>query len=249
MSTDERQRGHDTVSQSRGVQVPPLNEPLCPSAQPSQLHWSSLFGTSSVASCTDFLQPTESGPLLDFAGDLSFPISTEATAGENIGFCIGVSNSLRPISNAGSFHHSPGLFEQHPFDCGAQIHFDSLLNPAITDDINLYKNGAPQETGPAQTFPPRGSALDMRRGRTCPTSAPNPTNSQRKGKQTVRCNQPDCSATFGRPAEFRRHLRTKHREPETENYRCLFESCKYDYPRADKVRSHMEKVHGWGKLF
>jgi hypothetical protein len=65
--------------------------------------------------------------------------------------------------------------------------------------------------------------------------------SQRKDSR-IACNKPGCVATFGRPAEFRRHLDTKHNRRQNQGFRCVV--CKYEYPRMDKVRSHMEKMHG-----
>lgn len=59
-----------------------------------------------------------------------------------------------------------------------------------------------------------------------------------------RCTYAGCNATFGRGAEFRRHVRTVHKRHEAGGYQCLYQSCGYSYPRIDKVRSHMEKMHG-----
>lgn len=67
-------------------------------------------------------------------------------------------------------------------------------------------------------------------------------NSKRGERYT--CTQPGCHTTFGRPIYFRRHIHTKHQQLEgLGEYRCLVLSCQYRYPRADKVKSHMEKVH------
>ncbi|CAI6235040.1 unnamed protein product [Periconia digitata] len=64
----------------------------------------------------------------------------------------------------------------------------------------------------------------------------------RNARNRVPCDQPDCRATFGRPQDFRRHLRTVHSPNEAVEFRCTF--CSYTYPRLDKVQEHMEKMHG-----
>lgn len=64
-------------------------------------------------------------------------------------------------------------------------------------------------------------------------------------RKRVVCTQDDCSASFGRPIDFRRHLRTAHQQLGSgTEYHCLVSSCRYSYPRSDKVRDHMKKVHG-----
>ncbi|KAJ4353644.1 uncharacterized protein N0V89_005374 [Didymosphaeria variabile] len=59
-----------------------------------------------------------------------------------------------------------------------------------------------------------------------------------------RCDVPGCNATFGRPAEFRRHKRTVHKRLGAPEFQCMVQSCSYTYPRLDKVREHMRRVHG-----
>lgn len=92
---------------------------------------------------------------------------------------------------------------------------------------------------------------DMDASKSHPTlssGAPSGTRRPRTGKASqeggnrIQCDQPGCSATFGRGAEFRRHLSTKHRRGQTAQVRCMV--CPYEYPRLDKVRLHMEKMHG-----
>lgn len=60
-------------------------------------------------------------------------------------------------------------------------------------------------------------------------------------EQRHACNVPGCLKTFGRPAEFRRHKETVHGKKN--KFRCMVESCDYTYPRLDKVREHMRRVH------
>lgn len=70
-----------------------------------------------------------------------------------------------------------------------------------------------------------------------------PSSEHKASRRRHRCTQPGCDQTFGRPQEFRRHLIVKHNSQDAEKTpRCMF--CRYSYPRLDKVRNHMEKVHG-----
>lgn len=61
-------------------------------------------------------------------------------------------------------------------------------------------------------------------------------------RQRHACTVSRCEKTFGRPAEFRRHMKTVHKRHETPQVHCMM--CDYTYPRIDKVREHMEKMHG-----
>ncbi|KAF1968107.1 hypothetical protein BU23DRAFT_656829 [Bimuria novae-zelandiae CBS 107.79] len=47
------------------------------------------------------------------------------------------------------------------------------------------------------------------------------------------CSFTGCKKTFGRPAEFRRHMKTIHKRDETPGIQCMM--CNYTYPRIDKV--------------
>lgn len=72
-------------------------------------------------------------------------------------------------------------------------------------------------------------------------SAPQP----RTQRQTILdCDVPGCDATFKRLAEFRRHKDTIHQQGSTPRFRCMVQSCRYTYPRLDKVREHMKRMHG-----
>lgn len=134
------------------------------------------------------------------------------------------------------------------FTGGSLIHHDAVVQreaPALVLPEAAYTNSpfVPQSTSAAPSLVDAGSALTIstsqpqqRRSRTTGSRA-----GQQKGER-LNCTQPDCTATFGRGVEFRRHMRTVHQEQGS--YRCLVESCNYQYARADKVRSHMEKVHG-----
>ena len=61
------------------------------------------------------------------------------------------------------------------------------------------------------------------------------------GKERISCSVDGCMKTFGRGADFRRHMRSVHMG---ESFRCLIPSCDKSYPRPDKVQEHMRKVHG-----
>ncbi|KAF1949499.1 hypothetical protein CC80DRAFT_497397 [Byssothecium circinans] len=97
---------------------------------------------------------------------------------------------------------------------------------------------APPQGGAA--FSHEGSAL-VADGRRMRQSSKKATNRRHSKAKKITCTQPGCPVTFGRPHEFRRHFRTVHERKKSS--RCMF--CEYEYPRLDKVRFHMEKMHGF----
>lgn len=69
-----------------------------------------------------------------------------------------------------------------------------------------------------------------------------PPQGGRKEGNRIQCTRPGCTTTFGRGAELRRHLKTVHRRGQTVPFRCMV--CEHESYREDKVREHMEKMHG-----
>ncbi|KAF2684107.1 hypothetical protein K458DRAFT_487618 [Lentithecium fluviatile CBS 122367] len=114
-----------------------------------------------------------------------------------------------------------------------QVPFDT---PTVGDNNGRVELQTAMPTASLQPGPALAPLTRHRRGTRAPTGK---TASQEKGNR-IECAQDGCQKTFGRPAEFRRHLDTKHSRRGV--VRCMV--CTYEYPRMDKVRSHMEKMHG-----
>ncbi|KAF2639721.1 hypothetical protein P280DRAFT_519114 [Massarina eburnea CBS 473.64] len=115
---------------------------------------------------------------------------------------------------------------------------------------NMETNIHNESQIPVVAFPQDGTASSDRGSvlnTTGPLTRPKDESSSKVTRGNVkktRCEEPGCKATFGRPQEFRRHFRTVHERKNDSGYRCILQSCNYEYPRLDKVRSHMAKKHG-----
>ncbi|KAF4630256.1 hypothetical protein G7Y89_g7891 [Cudoniella acicularis] len=75
----------------------------------------------------------------------------------------------------------------------------------------------------------------------------------------IPCTHPTCTTTFGRPSDRVRHLESIHNN--NSGYTCLLHTCSQSCPdackneehikrplrnaRQDKMKEHLEKVHGW----
>ena len=67
---------------------------------------------------------------------------------------------------------------------------------------------------------------------------PHQVTPQEPSEDRISCPK-GCTATFGRPGEFRRHMR-KHEKP---RYKCCVLDCEKTFARADKLRDHLRQGH------
>jgi len=163
-------------------------------------------------------------------------------------------NPLDANLDVGTFQKSSTLF---PSDVEHSRTAFAVPNiPTFTDTAGCVpqfglqqdvSNGAPFQgvwdpaTLPAPASLQSESALEIQTRQPRTRRAPTGGVPQEEGNR-IACNRPGCKATFGREAEFRRHMDTKHNRGQVPGFRCIV--CTYEYPRMDKVRSHMEKMHG-----
>ncbi|KAL5377174.1 hypothetical protein DPSP01_009986 [Paraphaeosphaeria sporulosa] len=134
---------------------------------------------------------------------------------------------VQPVANA--FEVTP---HEHGYNSSAQLGYDleelEMTSPPSHASVQTLRPLAPHHPWAEAATRTIGTAAQPR--------------SQRRSVHD--CDVPGCSATFRRPAEFRRHKRTVHMRHEAQEFECIVKSCNYTYPRLDKVREHMKRMHG-----
>jgi hypothetical protein len=141
--------------------------------------------------------------------------------------------SLSAMPIGGTFIGQPSGYQ--PLE---PIYEQQVQFPTQVDDIimALPSNQPLEPTPPANYSSMVGSQVVAQQDAT-------PEGSQ-SSRPRVSCTQPGCDKTFGRPQDFRRHLKTKHAPQDASCYQCMVCGCDYSYPRIDKVREHMQNMHG-----
>jgi hypothetical protein len=126
-----------------------------------------------------------------------------------------------------------------------QYGFQGGLEQMSPNDLSVLGSLGPADMSASALH--NTSSASGRQTRRSSTSSKRRTSAARvprAERDRITCDQPGCDVTFGRGAEFMRHMITVHHSEHTAYYRCMHMDCDYKYPRMDKVRSHMEKMHG-----
>lgn len=159
---------------------------------------------------------------------------TAATGGHFepiLGFTDGaIDNFIFPLGNDGQFGIPVGLSDFNFIGgvggFGSLDNFQSDASPA--PEMARSSGSTTQRHGTALANPSVPATA----------IAPNAVNAL-PNSDRIRCTHTGCSATFGRPGDFRRHM-GKHGTP---GLRCPVGVCNYETYRPDKLRDHQRKKH------
>ena len=154
----------------------------------------------------------------------------------------------------GPLSESFGSIPQYKFDFFdfASAHSLPPSGPGYLLPLNDWSSTIPFGTGfstdaqPVATFdcqPSIPTTASMQMNTALPADGSTDLPEPRTNKGKIRCTEPGCNKTFGRPQELRRHLEADRRRKTNTGWRCVV-SCDYEYPRWDKVRIHMGNKHG-----
>lgn len=174
------------------------------------------------------------------------PSTNEILAPEFLAFGAGHNNCF-PFEDTfcevpnGNFimDHFDGIFPNGSYATTMQASTEaypaqlSIALPPSDMELHSYIQGS--EVTTVESFNSLETHPESQQKRTCRRTG--------NSRDRISCSQPGCKSTFGRPQEFRRHMKTKHSSERSNEYRCVRPDCDYKSARWDKAREHMKRMH------